>query len=70
MMTLVYKTLYRSTEDGNWQVDEVKEQEVTEDKFESMKANCEMLGATYSEKYNEFFMMHTDRLHATKITVR
>ena len=69
-MVLVYKTLWRSTESGNWQADEVREREVTTDQFEAMKANSESIGMTYSEKYNEFFMMHTDRLHATKITVK
>ena len=69
-MTLIYKSLYRSTEDGNWQAGESREREVTADQFEDMKANSKLVGMTYSEKYNEFFMIHTDRLHATKITVR
>lgn len=70
MVTLIYRTLWRSTENGNWSTDEVREQVVTREHLEKMKANCELIGATYSEKYNEFFIMNTDRLHATKITVK
>lgn len=69
-MILVYKTLYRSTEEGNWQVDETRNREVTEEQFENMKASCEAIGMTYSDRYNEFFMVNLDRLHATSITVK
>lgn len=69
-MTLIYKSLYRSTENGNWQTSEMKEKEVTKEQFEVMKNTCSEIGMTYSEKYNEFFMIHTDRLHATRITVK
>lgn len=70
MVTLVYKTLWRSTENGNWSTDEVREQVVTREHLEKMKANCELIGMTYSEKYNQFFILNTDRLHATEITIK
>lgn len=68
-MKLIYTTYYRSTESGNWQKDEQQEREVTEEQFKSMKANCAEIGMAYSEKYNEFRYIHTDKLHATVITV-
>lgn len=69
-MTLIYKDLYRSTENGNWQPCGTREREVTQEQFEVMKNNCTEIGMTYSERYNEFFMVNTDRLHATKIIVK
>lgn len=69
-MTLIYKSLWRSTENGNWQVEDVREREVTREQFEVMKENLETIGGTFSQKYNEFFIMHTDRLHATRITIK
>lgn len=70
-ITLSYKTLYRSTESGNWQsVGAVMERQVTKEQFETMKNNCAEIGMTYSERYNEFFMVNADRLHATKIIVK
>lgn len=68
-MTLIYTTYYRSTESGNWQKDGQQKREVTEEQFETMKTNCTEIGMVYSEKYNEFRIIHTDRLHATVITV-
>ena len=67
-MTLIYTTYYRSTESGNWQKDGQREREVTEEQFESMKANCGEIGMVYSKKYNEFRILSCDRLHATVIT--
>lgn len=70
MITLIYKSLYRSTESGNWRTDEQKERIVTEKEFDNMKSNCSIIDMTYSEKYNEFFYMNVDRLHATRIIVK
>ena len=68
-MTLIYTAYYRSSELGNWQKGEQREREINEEQFEGMKASCTEIGMTYSEKSNEFWLVHTDRLHATKITV-
>ena len=67
-MTLIYCKYYRSTEEGNWQKEEQQSREVTEEQFESMKANCGEIGMTYSEKDDSFWLIHTDKLHATKIS--
>ena len=69
-MILVYKNLYRSTESGNWRVEETFLRGVSTETFEAMKNTCSEIGMTYSEKYNEFFYVSTDRLHATKIIVK
>lgn len=70
MITLVYKYKWRSTEEGNWQTERTVVKEVTNEKFEELKANCGIYGMRYSERYNEFWMVNLDRLHALSITVK
>lgn len=63
MKVIIYK-YYRLGEDYNWQVDERKEKEWTEEEWQEFKKYA---GYTYSERYDELYCEHTDRVHMTLI---
>lgn len=71
-MTLIYTKKYRSYEDSNWQLDERREREVTEEEWSKMtsKESCDLIGMRYVEKYNELHMMMPDRLHLLIVSIK
>lgn len=63
-MKFLVKKYGRWNEDCNWQCEEEKEMTVTEEQFNNFK---EFAGYTYNKRYNEYYVISTDKLKMTLV---
>lgn len=63
-MKFLVKKYGRWSEDCNWQCYKETVKEVTEDEFNNFKENA---GYTYNKRYNEYYVISTDKLKMTLV---